>query len=190
MNAIELLTHRRSAKKLGLPGPSAEQIQTMLQAATQAPDHGLHTPWRFVLIEGAAAQERLHGVLLQAARELDMGERGEQKARQLSQMAPLMVGVIAAVRSPDAGSGGWAAPAWEQHASAASATYALQLAAQAQGLGSVWITGAWVDSAALRQAFECAPADKVMALLAIGTPQEGGEQTPKNTDLAPFVRRW
>jgi len=55
MTPIELLTTRRSVKKLGLPAPSAAHIENMLQAATQVPDHGQLTPWRFVVMAGGAA---------------------------------------------------------------------------------------------------------------------------------------
>ena len=42
------------------------------------------------------------------------------------------------------------------------AAYALQLAASAQGFDNVWITGMWVNSPLLREAFECADKDKII----------------------------
>lgn len=103
MTPIELLTTRRSVKKLGLPAPSAAHIENMLQAATQVPDHGQLTPWRFVVMAGEAAQARLERALLQAAQTLGLGEEGEAKARQISHMAPLMIGVVAAPRLESSG---------------------------------------------------------------------------------------
>ena len=185
MTPIELLTTRRSTRKLGLPAPAAAQIETMLQAATQVPDHGQLTPWRFVLIEGERAQDKLEQTLLQAAQTLGLGEEGETKARLVSRMAPLMVGVVAAPRTD----GSRPKPQWEQHASAFCAAYAIQLAAKAQGFDNVWITGPWVDSSPLRQAFGCGANDKIIALLAIGTANDALAE-PKNTDLARFVQRW
>ncbi|MGN6900478.1 nitroreductase, partial [Neisseria sp. P0017.S010] len=38
MDALNLLTTRRSSKKLTAPAPNAEQLEQMLQAATQVPD--------------------------------------------------------------------------------------------------------------------------------------------------------
>lgn len=185
MTPIELLTTRRSVKKLGLPAPSAAHIENMLQAATQVPDHGQLTPWRFVVMAGEAAQARLERALLQAAQTLGLGEEGEAKARQISHMAPLMIGVVAAPRLESSRP----KPEWEQHLSAACAAYAIQLAAKAQGFDNAWITGPWVGSSPLRQAFGCAATDKIIALLAIGTaadPLAG----PKNTDLSRFMQHW
>lgn len=185
MTPIELLTTRRSVKKLGLPAPSAAHIENMLQAATQVPDHGQLTPWRFVVITGQAAQTRLEQTLLQAAQTTGMGEEGETRARQISHMAPLIVGVIAApclqANRPK--------PEWEQHLSAGCAAYAIQLAAKAQGFDSIWITGPWVSSSPLRKAFGCAAGDKIIALLAIGTAAQP-QSEPKNTDLSAFTQRW
>ena len=81
MTPIELLTTRRSVKKLGLPAPSAAHIENMLQAATQVPDHGQLTPWRFVVMAGEAAQARLERALLQAAQTLGLGEEDEADRR-------------------------------------------------------------------------------------------------------------
>src|SRR5262245_39011141 len=54
--ALELLLSRRSgsAKAMKGPGPSDEQIRTLIEAATRVPDHGKLTPWRFVILKGDA----------------------------------------------------------------------------------------------------------------------------------------
>ena len=39
-----------SPKRLQEPGPSAEQLAQILDAAAAAPDHGLLRPWRFVIV--------------------------------------------------------------------------------------------------------------------------------------------
>jgi nitroreductase len=54
--ALELLLTRRSVKPgmLGEPGPSPEQLTTILTAAARVPDHKKLAPWRFVVFEGEA----------------------------------------------------------------------------------------------------------------------------------------
>ena len=54
--ALELLLTRRSVKAgmLVEPGPSPEQLRTILTAAARVPDHKKLTPWRFIIFEGAA----------------------------------------------------------------------------------------------------------------------------------------
>lgn len=52
MDALEALINRTSCPKLEGPAPTADQLESMLQAAVRAPDHGALRPWRFILTEG------------------------------------------------------------------------------------------------------------------------------------------
>ncbi|MDO4777500.1 MAG: nitroreductase family protein [Cardiobacteriaceae bacterium] len=183
MNALDLLTTRRSSKQLTEPAPDDAQLGRMLQAATQVPDHGLLTPFRFVVIRGEAALARFRETLLKAADDMALGEDGLQKAKRVGSMAPVVIGVVAALKPDNP------VPEWEQLLTAGCAAYAIQLAAAAQGFDNVWISGKWVDSEALRSAFACTAHDKIIALLPVGTARTpaSGE---KNTDLAGFVQYW
>lgn len=185
MDALNLLTIRRSTRPLGLPAPDAAQLQAILQAAVQVPDHGLLTPWRFVVIQGDAAKARFRGLLDETVKQLDCGEEVRKKAERVAAMAPLVIAVISKPETQPPR----AKPLWEQQASAACAAYAAQLAAKAQGFDNVWITGLWVNSPVLRAAMNCGEADKIMGLLMIGTA-EGHEDRPKNTDLSGLVDYW
>lgn len=53
---LELLLQRRSTKAamLGDPGPSPQQLETILTAAARVPDHKKLEPWRFIVFEGDA----------------------------------------------------------------------------------------------------------------------------------------
>lgn len=183
MNALDLLMTRRSSKQLAEPAPDDSQIERMLQAATQVPDHALLTPFRFVVIRGEAALSRFADTLLQATNDMALGEEGLQKAKRVGNMAPVIIGVVATLKPDNQ------IPEWEQLLTAGCAAYAIQLAAKAQGFDNVWISGKWVDSDALRSAFACTEHDKIIALLPVGTARTptGGE---KNTDLSAFVQYW
>ena len=55
-SALSELLHLRQTilpKRLMAPGPDAEQLARILDAAAHAPDHGQLLPWRFVLIANA-----------------------------------------------------------------------------------------------------------------------------------------
>ena len=56
MSLLDTIKTRRSvsAKDMREPGPSAEQLQTLLEAAHRVPDHGKLGPWRFVIFQGDA----------------------------------------------------------------------------------------------------------------------------------------
>ena len=183
MNTLELLTTRRSSKLLSLPAPDDAQIRDMLQAATQVPDHGLLTPYRFVVIRHEAAMRRFADTLDCAVQELALGEEGLKKAQRVGSMAPLVIAVMASIRK-DGGK-----PEWEQMLTAGCSAYAIQLAAKAQDFDSVWISGKWVESASLREAFACGADEKIIALLMIGTGKEPVDGA-KNSALEAFVSWW
>ena len=58
-SALSLLQTRKSAsvKAMSEPGPTPEQLKTILKIAVRVPDHGKLTPWRLVLFEGEARRK-------------------------------------------------------------------------------------------------------------------------------------
>lgn len=186
MDALTLLTTRRSVRELTAPAPDAQQLETMFQAATQVPDHGHLTPWHYVVIEGGAAKDRLRKALDETVAVMGYDEAVAKKAEKIAAFAPLTIIVIAKPKSE----GPKPKPVCEQHMSAAASAYALQLAAAAQGYGSVWLTGVWCDSPVLRRETGASGDDKIIGLLMVGTAAGDPKQGAKNTDTAQFVSRW
>ena len=181
MDSLELLTTRRSSKNLRAPAPDELQLDTILQAATQVPDHGKLTPWRFVVIQSETGLMRFQAALRDTVTQNQMGEEAMKKAERVGTMAPMVIVVIA---SPKVGK-----PEWEQTLSAGCAAYAIQLAANAQGFDNVWITGMWVHSPVLREAFVCGENEKIIGLMMVGTG-ECVSHEPKNTDVNEFTQYW
>ena len=56
---LAFLATRRSVKpdKLLAPGPTATELDLILQTATRVPDHKKLAPWRFIVFEGAAREK-------------------------------------------------------------------------------------------------------------------------------------
>lgn len=181
MDILELLTTRRSTKTLTAPAPDELQLETIIQAATQVPDHGHLTPFRFIAIQSEAGMARFRQLLKDTVTELNFGEESMKKAERVGNMAPLVLAVIA---SPKNGK-----PEWEQTLSAGCAAYAAQLAAKAQGFDNVWISGLWVNSPLLRTAFACQEKEKIVGLIMIGTATCHTDE-PKNTDSTAFTAYW
>lgn len=180
----EILLKRRSVKPLFAPAPKPEALEKMLQAATQVPDHGGLVPFRFVVIAGEAALARLRLILLAAAEEAELGEAGRAKAERVAGLAPMVIAVVSQTKIGRI-------PVWEQQLSAGCAVYAMQLAAKAQGFDSIWLTGQWVETQALRVASECAENEQIIALLMVGTAgEEGVQMMAKNEDLTELVSYW
>lgn len=181
MPVLTLLTTRRSTKNLNAPAPNETQIQQILQAATQVPDHGNLTPYRFVVIHSETGMNRFRQLLKDTVIESNMGEKALAKAERVGNMAPMVLAVIASSKEGK--------PEWEQTLSAGCAAYAAQLAAKAQGFDNVWITGLWVHSPLLKTAFSCTEKEKIIGLILIGTARQHIDN-PKNTETAVLATYW
>ena len=114
--------------------------------------------------------------------ELNLGEDTRAKTHKVINLAPMIIAVIA---SPKSGK-----PEWEQQMSAACSAYALQLAAQAQGFDSIWITGLWVGTEQVRAAFNCGEKEKILGFIMVGTAENACHHGAKNTDSTAFTEIW
>ena len=104
--AHALITGRFSVspKRLVVPGPSAVQLQRMVEAAGCAPDHELLRPWRLIRIAGSQ-REALADVFVRAllerlpAASID----AEAQSRQKAFRAPELVLAVARLDPPHPG---------------------------------------------------------------------------------------
>ena len=169
MDTLTAITTRRSAGKLGAPGPTRSQLADILDAGTRAPDHGRLSPWRFIVLEGKA-RERL-GAAMAALKKRNKPEAGEaelQSERAKADRAPVIVAVAA---RPTLGK----IPEVEQLLTVGASVQNMWLAAHALGLGAMWKTGeaAYDDAVKAELGFE--PGDKIVAFLYLGTVLSPGQ---------------
>jgi nitroreductase len=134
---IDHLKHRRSVKPMLMDGggPTAPEIETLLELAARTPDHGKLAPWRFIVFEGEA-RERASAVIAETfAADNPQADADTLRfeARRLSR-APLVVAVVSRAR-PHA-----KIPEWEQVLSAGAVCMNLCHAANALGYGANWLT--------------------------------------------------
>ena len=184
MDALKLLLERASAVKLQDPGPSDEELDTMLRCALRAPDHGRLRPWHFTVVSGAA-RARLGIVLAEAlkAREPDAMQESLDRERQKALRAPMIVVVAARIRQTER------IPAVEQIVSAGTAAEHIMLAAQALGYGAMWRTGAPAYDVHVKDALGLQPGDAIIGIIYIGTPAMTPRESPRPA-LGDFVTRW
>lgn len=180
MDALELLTNRRSASRLTEPAPAGEVLQNILHAGMRAPDHGTLRPWRFVIAENEG-RDRLSRVLEQVARESALDEKAIAKAAAAPFRAPMVITVIADYKPSEK------VPQWEQVVSAGCAVMAMQMAALAQGYNGIWRSGPWTDHPHVRAAFNCKEKDAIVGFLYLGTPQLKASTTVVAPDTTEFV---
>ena len=88
MDALDLLTTRRSVRELVEPAPDELELETVFQAATQVPDHGNLTPWRFVVIAGSEAKQKFRRALEETVEVMKLGEDAMRKAEKLPTSPP------------------------------------------------------------------------------------------------------
>jgi nitroreductase len=153
----------------------AEQLETLLHAATTVPDHGGLRPWRFAVVRGAG-RARFGDALAAAA--------NDPAVRDKALAAPALIAVIAAPKLDSK------IPEWEQTTSASSSGYAITLAAHGLGLGASWRSTEHMDGPALRELFGMAPTDRLLGWVNVGTPVEDAPPERREApDLASLVTR-
>ena len=164
MDALTLLTQRRSMGRLISPGPSEAVLEQILQAGMRAPDHGALRPWEFVVAEGAGLN-KLSSLFEEAAIKDEEPIKAIQKAVKAPYRAPLIIMVIARTKEHEK------VPYIEQVISAGCAVQAMQMAAVAQGFQGIWRTGKWAYHSLIRHAFRLNTEDAIVGFLYIGTPE-------------------
>jgi nitroreductase len=173
-DAIDLLLTRRSgsAKAMGGPGPSPQQLSRILQAGARTPDHGKLFPWRFIVFQDEARAR--FGAILGAIKEAE-GERPrqveEERARFLR--APVVIGVISAVREDIK------IPVWEQQLSAGAACQNILIAAHALGFVANWVTEWYAYHPLVQEKLGLKPGEKVAGFIYIGTSSIPLEERPR-----------
>lgn len=166
------------------PGPSAEQLRTMLTIATRVPDHGKLTPWRLVIIEGDArreAGERLAAIAARNNPALD--EQGLAIERERFLPMPLTIGVISSPKPSDK------APEIEQVLSAGNVAFNLVHAAHAMGFAANWVTRWYSFDNAASAMLGAREGERFVGFVHIGTPGITPEDRPR-PDLESVVTRW
>ena len=154
-----------SPKRLVEPGPSVEQLDTLLSLAAAAPDHGLLMPWRFILVP-AGQRHRLAEVFALALLDRDPGATLEQieSAREKAHRAPLLLVAVACLgpRDPNI-------PPLERMVSMGAAIQNLLLGAHALGYGAGLTSGQAMASPRLHRLCELGGGETPVCCINVGT---------------------
>ncbi|MBV7542334.1 nitroreductase [Acidovorax sp. sic0104] len=154
-------------KRLGDPGPGADELAQILHAAAHAPDHGQLVPWRFVLVP-QAARSALADVFAAALLERDPAATPEQaaQAREKAHRAPVLMLAVVDAQRGDPG-----IDLAERLVSAGCAVQNMLLMATAQGYGSALTSGKALKAPGLRALFRLADSEQALCFISIGTVQ-------------------
>ncbi|MGX6647196.1 nitroreductase family protein [Maricaulaceae bacterium MS644] len=181
---LELLARRRSttAKAMTGPGPSPDQLETLLQIAARTPDHGKLFPWRFVVFEGEA-RARFGEVLEARLREIEPDGPAERYAleRGRFERAPVVIAVISDAMENHK------IPEWEQILSAGAVCQNMLIAASAMGFAAQWLTEWYAYDKVAKKALGLDPGERVAGFIYVGSATEDPTERPRK---APRVSRW
>lgn len=154
-----------SPKRLVEPGPSPQQFTALMSLAAAAPDHGLLTPWRFIVVP-TDHRQRLAEVFALALVDRDPGATLEQieSAREKAYRAPLLMVAVACLgpREPDT-------PRLERMISMGAAVQNLLLGAHAMGFGAGLTSGQAMKSPRMRELFGLGEGEYSVCCVNIGT---------------------
>ncbi len=164
-STIEFLLNRRSAPiaELKAPGPSDDEIRTLLTIAARVPDHGRLVPWRFIIFRGDARRhvgERLAD--LAERREGPLTDARHQQEMTRFSRAPLVVGIVHVPRDNPK------IPQWEMFLSGGAVAMNLLTAAIAMGYGANWITNWYSDNDEGRIILGLEPDERIIGFVHIG----------------------
>jgi nitroreductase len=165
MELFAAIASRSTAKAVTAPGPTAEQLAQLLEAAARAPDHGRLKPWRFIAVNGDA-RESFANAVAHARRDQipDYSDEQMELERVKVRRSPfiLIAGCVVRKDIPKV-------PEIEQVIAAGAAVENLLLAAADLGIGAMWKTGPAAYSERVKTAVGLAVDDHIVAIIHLGT---------------------
>jgi nitroreductase len=185
-DALELLKIRRSVKPREMtgPGPSADELDTILTIGARVPDHGKLTPWRFIVFEGDGrlrAGEVIATVFERKNPSAPAADIEIEKRRLMD--APLVIGVVSFTRPHPK------VPPLEQELSAGASAMNIVNAATALGYGACWLTGWFAFDRDVLDGLGLKADEKLAGFIHIGTPSKPTEDRPRPA-LSDIVTRF
>lgn len=164
---LDDIVRRRSVspRRLIEPGPSLDQLRTMIDAACAAPDHRRLRPWRFILIRNDQ-RTMLANLFEVAARETHgtLSEDQTERAREKALNGACLIAVVGIIRDDVSD-----APPHEQWVSVGAAVQNILLTATSFGFGSMIVSGDKVKTCALQKGLGLSAIEQLLGFVAVGT---------------------
>ena len=184
MLASDAIRDRRSIKRFAERPVSRDEIETLLAAATLAPNHRLTQPWRFYVLGpearyayGLALGDRKARKLVDAEAARAMRETVAAEHRAL----PCMIAVaVPNTEDPEIRE--------EDYAAAMMAIQNISLTAVELGLGTHLKTGGVMSDPAARSAVGARDDERIVAIVNVGAPAE--VPAPKKREPASAFTIW
>ena len=185
MNLLDAINARRSIKTFTDRPVSREEIEQLLSAACQAPNHRMTEPWRFYVLGPWARRAYGEALGRRKAKRIDDAEAGKAviaKVGETHASLPAMLAVAITVdENPEIHE--------EDFAAAYMGIQNLSLVAHSMGLGTHLKTGAIMDDPAARVAVGLPEGERIVATVNIGEPDglPDGQVRRPAAELATWV---
>lgn len=186
---LKVINSRRSVGRLRDPGPSHDEITTLIRAAISAPDHGKLRPWRFIVFTGTS-RSRFGDIMAEAMilrnkdRTPTLTESQLEKERNKFLRAPVVIATIVKVGLDSN------IPPIEQYAAVISACQNILLAATSLGYGSMWRTGEPAYDPQIKKSLGLNNTDMIAGFLYLGTIDPQFETSDKTLDPNDYLAYW
>ncbi len=179
---LAFLARRRSASAMTLtaPGPDDAELADLLRLAARVPDHGKLSPWRFVILRGAAKDVFAEKITALAGDQANP-VKANAALRKLTR-PPVCVAVISRYIPGEI-------PEWEQRLSAGAVCQTLLVAAAAAGFGANWLTEWCAYDDIVTRALGLDEGEKVAGFVYVGTATAPLEERERPV-LDEIVSHW
>ncbi len=182
---IDYFLTRRSTKLAHMtqPGPTHEEIETILKVGARTPDHGKYVPWYFIVFEGTARNE--FGQVLRhayAQRDPDATDAKLDLESEKFLRAPTIIAVISRIKRGKH-------PQWEQILSAGAVCMNICHAANSLGYGTNWLSEWIAYDPHIRTSLKLDDHDHIAGFIYIGTPTQKNEERER-PNMAHITNFW
>jgi nitroreductase len=165
--ARQLISSRQnvSPRRLEAPAPCADELDEIISLAAAAPDHGLLTPWRFILVP-SDQRHCLAEAFALALIDRDPGATLEQieSVREKAHRAPLLLIAVACLEDREPGT-----PMLERMVSMGAAIQNVLLGIHAMGFGAGLTSGRAMSSSRMRELCQLSTGEVAVCCISIGT---------------------
>jgi nitroreductase len=184
MRASEAIRERRSIKRFTGRPVSREEIETLLAAATLAPNHRLTQPWRFYVLGPEARHAYGLALGVRKARKIEDAQAAAAMRETIAEEHRALPGMIAVAvvdnENPEIRE--------EDYAAAMMAVENIALTAVELGLGTHIKTGGVMGDAAAPPPAGVKDGERIVAIVNVGEPAD--VPPPKKRESASAFTTW
>ncbi|MEO6444289.1 MAG: nitroreductase [Gemmatimonadaceae bacterium] len=184
MDVLQAIAARRSVKRFTPRPVSREEMERLLEAAVQAPNHRRTKPWRFHVLGEQGRRGWGEALGARKAKKLEDADAKQALITKIGvehvELPSMLIVAMALNENPEIRE--------EDYAATMMAVQNISLACLAMGLGAHIRTGAVMDDPAARAAAGVPEGERIIAMLNMGEPADEASERPERN--AAEVTSW